>query len=194
MKLSSLLLFATALVWISCGYSCHDVDGYELEEFIFVDKKCDSISREYINNIAKKMGLTDCLVMECNCTNEEYVYLLSRHTKDIVMSHYIQHCNKRVIGYIEYDGQEMILLTDMDDILDFKNKFINILKPLHRSKRFSFISHQTFLCYNEQNVEGNNWSYLELVYDPLFLVYKNKNGVWSLPIYTTNPNYFNDTK
>ncbi len=187
MRLGSIIIWTIAIVTTSCGYSCHDVEGYELEEFVFLDKKCDSISRNYVRYVASNEDFTDCLVMECNYTDGEYVYLLSHHNKDKVMSYFIQHCNKRVIGYVDYDGQQIILLTDMDDILSFKKYFKNILKPLPRSRRFGFICHQTFLCYNEQNVEDNCWSYLELVYDPLFFVYKNKNGVWSLPVITTNP-------
>lgn len=192
MRLGNIILLTIAIVNISCDYSCHDKGGYELEEFVFLDKKCDSISRDYAGHAARNKDFTDCMVMECNYANGEYVYLLSHHNKDKVMSHFIQHCNKRVIGYIECDGQQMILLTDMNEILVFKKYFKNVLKPVHRSKRFGFIRHQTFLCYDEQNVADNNWSSLELIYDPLFLVYKYKNGTWSSPVFTTNPNILDE--
>ena len=188
MRLNNINILILSLVCISCGHSFNSEDGYELEEFAFIDKTCDSIARDYVEHIANNKDFADCLVMELNNIDGEYVYLLSHHSKDKVMSYFIQYLNKRIVGFVDYDGQIIILLTDMDEIIDFKNCFKSILKPLNHSKRFKYICHQTYLCYDKQNLKENNWSHLELIYDPLFLVYKKKNGKWSSPFFSTNPN------
>lgn len=164
-------------------------NGFILEEFVFDTHQLDSIVNsvaELYSNSLSKSNLSDdngkVLILELSGCPNNLLFNFVCLKKYAAIYKYIFWHNKRIVGYNKTVLTEVILVSDINDLADFKNCFSNIMHPTGNIKNFHFLSFPKDL-YSKGS---QGWADFDLVFDPRFIVYQYDGKTFSAPILTTN--------
>lgn len=179
------ILFTT--IFASCGGK-HDVNkGFALEEFAIDNARLDSVIQSVFDNSTGSFPDIDSntekvLSLNFQSKDSAIVFAFSFSPKDELVNS-IYRNNYRIVGYAEYGNHDVILLSDISHISDFGTLSAEFIHPTGNKKTFDYMVYPD----NLYSCNGNGaWPSYEMIHDPIYLVYKYKEGKSLSPILTTN--------
>ena len=148
-----------------------DNEGSILPEYSISNNCLDSItSLVFKENKAKILENETTVVLQLNVLENDTIdFVFSFHeNEDDIRTKLIALNNKRIVGYLQKDSKDILILTNIDYFRD-----LEVLKEFisagNESKRFKY------LYYAPTPID------LESMYEPLFWHFKYKNGIVSQP-------------
>lgn len=169
-----------------CGNKRNKEDDEEYEnihasvllEFSVIDSKVDSVTTYMIHELyTKKYQSKETMALEINLIKKdtiELVYSFHDRKNNELGDKFIPINNKRVIGYINTEGVDIVLLSNINEMEDLTKTLSKIIKPTSNSKAF------VNLVYSDSFYK-KYWNYEMIGYEPLCWHFKYKDGVVSNP-------------
>lgn len=160
--------------------SCSDRKGLFLEEFAVKDIKLDSI----VNLMIHQENLPNYVwVLELNKKDSIYSFAFSRQEQESVGYKYVYYRNKRIIGFINKDDYDIIVLSDINHKKDFLKSFYTFIEPACQTKRFSYLyfPDNQYCDESMQEYNGIRIPTSGLSYEPTYteFLYKNREFITS---------------
>ena len=179
-----LLLFLTMEIIVSCRTSDKE-NGFLLEEFIVDEVELKSI----VDSVIKKhltILQSEEKVMSLNITHKDSItfFVFSLRNKNEIIDKYIYRENKRILGYINSMNEEILLLSDIDELPEVGLICNHFVHPTGNVQLFEYLKYPSNLYIGEDH---NSWPYFELIYDPTYIIFPYKNNRFTQPYMTTNP-------
>ena len=182
-----MIVILFAAIFASCGGK-HDVNkGFALDEFAIDNYRLDSIILSIFDNSTGSFPGIEChaekvLSLNFQSKDSAILFVFSFSPKNELVNS-IYRNNYRIVGYAEYDKHDVILLSDINHISDFGTLFAEFIHPTGNKKTFDYMVYPNNIYSGGRN---GAWPSYEMIYDPIFLVYKCKGGKFLSPVLTTN--------
>ena len=179
------ILIGIACVCNSCNLSKDN--GFELEEFAIDNAGLHSVVDSVINMYSPVLQSTDeKKILSLNLSHKDSVllFIFSIRDEEELLNMYIFRDNKRIVGYTTIGKEDIILLSDIDDLPELGELFGSFIHPTGISKELSYMKYPNNLYIGEG---VNVWPKYELIYDPTYLIYPFINNTFLQPIMTKNP-------
>lgn len=182
---SSFLLFFTVSTVLSCSMLDKDC-GFALNEFSIDDEQLKSIV-DSMTEMHLSIILSDKTkkVMSLNLTRKDsaLLFIFSLRSEDELIKKYIFRQNKRIVGFVNSEGVEVILLSDIDELSEFGRQYAMFIHPTGILKKFDYMKYPENLYIGEGQ---NTWPSFELIYDPTYIIYPYEKNKFSTPLMTTD--------
>lgn len=149
-----------------------------LQQFSIIDSQVDSVTRMVIHEAySPSRQTTEDMALGINRIENDTIELMySFHDKkdNELSNEFIPINNKRVLGYINIDGIDIILLSNINDFNELREFLSKIISPTSKRKAFCKLK------YSNSLYDKSTWEY-GTMYEPLCWHFKYKNGVVSDP-------------
>lgn len=186
----SVYVIVTLLIAIfaSCDNRHSMNKGFTLEEFAIDNNGFDSVIKSVLENKTKafpgiESDTEKALSLNLQSKDSVILFVFSFSSqRELIYS--IYRNNYRVVGYAKYKKRDVILLSDINHISDFGTLFAEFMHPTGNKKSFEYMLFPDNLYSGKEN---GTWPYYEMKYNPIYLIYKYKEGNILPPILTTNP-------
>ncbi len=168
--------------------NCSDRKGLFLEEFAVKDIELDSI----VNLMIHQEILPNYVwVLELNKKDSVYSFAFSRQEQESVGYKYVYYRNKRIIGFINKNDYDIIVLSDINHKKDFLKSFYHFIEPVCQTKRFPylFFPDNQYCDENMQEYNGIRIPTSGLLYEPTYTEFLNKKREFITSAITKKP-YF----
>jgi len=182
-------------IFASCDNRHSMNNGVTLEEFAIDNIGLDCVIQSVFENKTKAFPCIESdteKVLSLNLQSKDSVILFVfsfSSQRELIYS--IYRNNYRVVGYAKYKKRDVILLSDINHISDFGTLFAEFMHLTGNKKSFEYMLFPDNLYSGKEN---GTWPYYEMKYDPIYLIYKYKEGNILPPILTTNPSLELDSK
>jgi len=138
------ILFLYVIIIIGCTTKERSKDvnsekGFNLQEFVITEKELQSVVND-ITSIFNNDPPSDIYTLTLEL--REYKYTLEfwfNVIKKESVTKKIFSYNKRIVGYVTCNNKDIIVLSDINDRLDFEIIFYKFIQPTENNKRFNFI-------------------------------------------------------
>lgn len=180
------IILSLVMAIVSCNTPNKD-SGFPLEEFAIDDARLKSIVDSMTEMHLPMLQPDDNeQVLSLNLTKKDSttLFIFSLRKKDEIINRYIYRENKRILGYTNSKNEEVILLSDIDDLDELGLLFGRFIHPTGTCKSFSYMKYPSNLYIGE---EQNSWPNFELIYDPTYIIYPYLNNRFLQPYMTKNP-------
>lgn len=94
--------------------------------------------------------------------------------KDNISINYIHRENKRIVGYLEHEGRDYLLLSDINNRSDLIRFYRNYFVPSAREKGFPYLAYPTYQ-YNDPDTLGK-WVTTECLFCPVYVIFQYKES------------------
>lgn len=183
-----ILFFICAILAIQSLFGCVDKKNEDdntenahasvLLEFSIIDSKVDSVTKFMIHELyTKKYQAKETMALGFNLMSNdtiELVYSFHDRKNNELADRFIPINNKRVIGYVNIEDVDIVLLSNINVMEDLTKTLSKIIKPTSNSKAF------VNLIYSDSFYK-RYWNYEIIGYEPLCWHFKYKDGVVSKP-------------
>ncbi len=149
-----------------------------LQQFSIIDSKVDSVTRMVIRDVyPPSRQTTEDMVLGINRIENDTIELMySFHDKknNELSNEFIPINNKRVLGFTNIGGIDIILLSNINDFNELREFLSKIISPTSKKKSFCKLK------YSNSLYDKSTWEY-GTMYEPLCWHFKYKDGVVSNP-------------
>jgi hypothetical protein len=133
---SIFLILMTFTILISCKNR-----GFGLQKFEIQDSTLITIADKFIDSVKFSDDVTKdgipLLILHKIDTFPGFYFTYAE--KEDVSLKYIFRENRRIVGYVEVNSKDMIVLSTISDSYDFECNFLRFLIPTYTTKEFDFI-------------------------------------------------------
>jgi hypothetical protein len=132
---SIFLIFMTLGILISCKNR-----GFGLQKFEIQDSTLVTIADKYIDSVKALEYFRDGFPLMILHEIDTFpgFYFTYAEKEDISLK-YIFKENRRIVGYVEVNSKDMIVLSTMSGSYKFEHNFFRFLIPTYMTKEFDFI-------------------------------------------------------
>lgn len=177
------LIIAVVFICVSCyKQPKKNNDGMVLTKFEIIDSRINEILDTAISDfIPNPYPNEDVFILEAIKLDTMSVFITSLLNKKTISEMYIFRNNKRILGYTERHGHDIILLTTTQKFYDVEANYSNYIVPTDSSRFFDYIYFPNNM-YNdfETGKPIKGWNNVTVLYDPLFCinVYDKSRKKW----------------
>jgi hypothetical protein len=185
-----ILLFSISIS--SCNTSTNNSGCFALEEFAidnpYLDSIIDSVANWHFKSLSDNMSKVDSennkvMLLEFSHRDSILLFKFIVITKSDAIYKYIYRYNKRIIGYKPTAITNVILVSDINNIVDFGNLFLKFIHPTGNVMIFDFMRFPSDYFYGDSI---SRWPNFDSLFDPSFIVYQYNGQKFLSPIITTN--------
>ncbi|BEG99463.1 hypothetical protein [Bacteroides sedimenti] len=150
-------------------------NGFVLQKFNVVNRQLYSIINSIKDSAYISKASDNVIVLELRINEFAPEFCFTSTKKEILNKYFIFGSNLRIVGYIE-DRQrqaEIIVLSRIDNRVDFEMAFYKFLTPTNEKKYFNYI----YFPDDQYVVKDNGEGYPPPFFDPYFYyyIYKGNN-------------------
>lgn len=158
---------------ISCkNESRHN--GFVLQNFKIINSQLSAIIKGIKDSAYISTTVNDVIVLELSIRDSVPEFCLTSARKDKLNEYYIYSSNSRIIGYVEDKSiqTEVIVLSDIDNKVDFEMAFYKFLVPTNDTKYFEYI----YFPDNQYSVDAQGFGAPPPFFDPYFYYFNYKGN------------------
>jgi hypothetical protein len=133
------LIIFSFCIFISC-----DKSGFELQRFEIRNKDLINLADNYIDSVKKydsisKLEYVPVIILHKIDSNPAFYFYYDNIKKEDLSTKFIASYNRRIIGYLEINGIEVIVLSTENEKFYFELEFYKFLIPTDQTKQFHYI-------------------------------------------------------
>ena len=187
--LNKLTLTLLAIILIGCCKTSIPQKGFSLQEFKIANKELDKvvkiISKEFYSqsqskNISNLNLLLD--LRESKDTIPEFWFTYFDDNDDL-RERIIYRSNKRIVGYINCNNIDVILISSIAYKSDFEELFCKFIYPTNNTKQFDFLyfpanqyQFNKYIVAKDKADSLTKWVTEAEFFDPAYIVFRYENG------------------
>ena len=160
--------------------SCVSHNGFNLQQFVIVNRQLYSIIQEYIGNNSIEGDKVFVLFLDQQDTIE---YFSICKVNQSLLSEIIFENNHRIVGFVYLKSQYLVVLSSVKSKFVFESTFYKYIVPTNRKRQFDFLQFPDNI-YSNMGLSGDtNTCFSELIDIPC-VVFMDSMGVFkqtSLP-------------
>ncbi len=174
---NKILLFYIGFLFIIGLASCKKEsrhNGFVLQNFKIINNQLNSIIKGIKDSAYISTKSSDVILLELRIHDSVPEFCLTSAKKDKLNEYYIYSSNSRIVGYIEDKSvqTEVIILSDIDNKVDFEMTFYKFLVPTNDTKCFEYI----YFPNNQYSVDARGFGAPPPFFDPYFYYYVYKGN------------------
>ena len=141
-------------------------NGFTLQRFEIVNKQLNSVIQGMTDSTHILKQSDDVIVMVLRIYNSNPEFCFASTKKDKLNEYFIFSSNSRIVGYIEnkHFPNPIIVLSEIDNIVDFEMTFYKFLVPTDDKKCLDYI----YFPDNQYSVDSRGFGPPPPLFDPYF--------------------------
>jgi hypothetical protein len=174
---NKILIFYIGLMFIVGLMSCKKEsrhNGFVLQNFKIINSQLYSIVKGIKDSAYISTKANDIIILELRIHDSVPEFCLTSAKKNKLNEFYIYSSNSRIVGYVEDKSiqTEVIVLSDIDNKVDFEMTFYKFLVPTSDTKYFEYI----YFPDNQYSVDARGFGAPPPLFDPYFYYYTYKGN------------------
>ena len=169
---NKVFIFCIGLLIIFCLIRCKEEtkhNGFVLQKFKVINSQLSTIIKGIKDSAFVLKEKNEIIVLRLRINDSMPVFCLTSAKKDKLNEYYIYSANSRIVGYIEDKSipSEVIVLSDVNNKVDFETAFYKFLVPTKDKKCFEYI----YFPDNQYSVDSRGFGAPPPFFDPYFYYY-----------------------
>ena len=132
-QLDKLIMFCITITLLG---SCVSHNGFNLQQFVIVNRQLSSIMQEYIGNNSIEGDKALVLFLDQQDTVE---YFSICRVNQSLLSKIIFENNHRIVGFVYLKSQYVVILSSVKSKFVFENTFYKYIVPTNKKRQFNFL-------------------------------------------------------
>lgn len=149
-------------------------NGFILQKFKIINNQLNSLINSIKDSAYISKEANNVIILELGIHDSAPEFCFTSTKKDKLNEYFIFSSNSRIVGYIEDKSRltEIIVLSDINNLMDFEMIFYKFLIPTKEKKYFEYI----YFPDDQYIVKENGKGYPPPFFDPYFYYYTYKGN------------------
>ena len=176
-KRNNFLIFCIGLLIVFGTVSCKEKtkqNGFVLQKFKVINTQLSSIIKGIKDSAFILKETNEIIVLRLRIHDSLPTFCLTSAKINKLNEYFIYSSNSRIVGYIEDESipTEVIVLSDINNKIDFEMAFYKFLIPTKDKKCFEYI----YFPDNQYSVDSRGFGAPPPFFDTYFYYYTYKGG------------------
>lgn len=172
--LNKLIVFCITIMLLG---SCVSHNGFNLQQFVIVNRQLYSIIQEYIGNNSIERDKAIILFLDKQDTMKYFSICTANKS---LLSDIIFENNHRIVGFVYLKSQYVVVLSSVQSKFVFENTFYKYIVPTHKKRQVDFLQFPDNM-YGTTGLSDDTNTYFPELIDIPCVVFMDSMGVFKKP-------------